>query len=178
MPVRYSELKEGDEVFISGFTCREDGKAIVMSHPDGLYIKCERGFHFLAGQTDDDDVLIGVSNVQVRPLVIIESPFSAQSAQEAGDNLVYLRRACRDSWDRGESPFASHGFYPLFLKDYDPYERMAGIEEGYRFWPQATLVVFYIDRGMSPGMRVALDRALECKMPHEMRSLKEGSTNA
>jgi hypothetical protein len=108
---------------------------------------------------------------QTRPIVVIESPYRARSASEAARNLTYLRRACRDSWDRGENPVASHGFYPMFLNDSDPALRIAGIEAGYAFWPLATLVAFYVDMGFSHGMSAAHRRAEDLGITTELRTI-------
>jgi len=96
-----------------------------------------------------------------RPLVIIESPFTASASRSQDDNLQYLRRCLRDSWKRGENPFASHAFYPLFLHESIPLEREEGIKAGYEYWNFAESIIFYIDFGMSPGMNRALKRAQE-----------------
>lgn len=92
----------------------------------------------------------------MRHFIILESPY----AGNIGQNLTYLKRALRDSWERGEHPLASHGYYPLFLSETNPSERKAGIEAGYAMWPLAQRIVFYSDYGMSNGMGAALDRAV------------------
>lgn len=89
-------------------------------------------------------------------LVVIESPY-------AGDieaNLEYARRAMADSIHRGEAPIASHLLYtqPGVLRDEIPEERRLGIEAGFAWWDAAELIVFYLDRGWSAGMRAAWDR--------------------
>lgn len=81
-------------------------------------------------------------------IVVIESPF----AGDVGRNLAYLRRAVLHSIGLGETPFASHGFYPLFLDDEKPEERALGISLGYNFYSCCRLVAFYIDYDWSPGM--------------------------
>lgn len=99
--------------------------------------------------------------------VIVESPY----AGDESENLRYLRLALRDSWERGENPFASHLFYPFFLRESDPTERGAGIEAGYQLWEGCELVAFYVDKGMSPGMTLALNRAKDLGMKIEMRTI-------
>lgn len=106
-----------------------------------------------------------------RPRVIVESPFASPTSMGLADNLQYLRRALRDSWDRGENPFASHGFYPFFLHEHDPSERKAGIEAGYEMWKGADLIVFYVDLGMSPGMQKAWERSDRLGLQHVHRSI-------
>lgn len=105
-----------------------------------------------------------------RPFVIVESPYGGDNMQR---NIEYLKRALRDSWERGEHPLASHGYYPLFLKENDPKERKEGIECGYAMWPLAEKVVFYVDHGMSKGMEAALDRAVHHRKVIESRTLRE-----
>jgi hypothetical protein len=123
-----------------------------------------------------------------RRLTIIESPFAA-SNWEHEQHLYYLRLCLRDSWERGELPFASHAFFPFFLKESDPEERKLGIEAGYEFWdftyhennePEHyelgvevyPLIAFYTDLGMSPGMKQALDRATKLGREIDLRTLK------
>lgn len=90
------------------------------------------------------------------PLVIIESPY----AGEVERNLLYARRAMRDSLNRGENPIASHLLYtqPNILDDNKPDERKRGIYAGFAWWEKADVVIFYIDYGMSRGMEVALEK--------------------
>jgi hypothetical protein len=105
--------------------------------------------------------------VKHREFVIIESPYSG-NLQE---NLQYLKRCLRDSWERGEHPLASHGYYPMFLNESDPKERQAGIEAGYQLWPLASKIIFYSDYGMSKGMEAALDRAVHHRLEVVTRSI-------
>lgn len=109
----------------------------------------------------------------MRNLTIIESPLSDKNGRSMDENLLYLRQCLRDSWNRGELPFASHAFFPFFLNEHNPAERLAGIQAGYQFWnmlpcdeygnPLGTgrmpTIVFYTDHGMSDGMKMALERA-------------------
>lgn len=122
-----------------------------------------------------------------RRLTIIESPLSNRNGRSMDENLQYLRLALRDSWDRGELPFASHGFFPFFLNEHDPDERQEGIEAGYEFWDftasgnlasqppfhwdDAPLIVFYLDHGMSTGMTLAMERAIAQKRIYATRTL-------
>lgn len=90
----------------------------------------------------------------MKPFVIIESPYRG----DVEPNLDYARRCCRDSFNRGEQPFASHLFYPQFLNDDLLKEREAGIGFGYALWNWADKITFYCDRGWSTGMLFALRR--------------------
>jgi len=94
-----------------------------------------------------------------RFLTIIESPFAKSERATQIEHEAYLRRCLRDSWGRGEVPFASHAFFPYFLDEGTSKERAAGIAMGLQFWAAAEKIVFYRDMGMSPGMEKAKETA-------------------
>ncbi len=98
-------------------------------------------------------------------IVVVESPY----ANDTTINHAYCVRACKDAISRGEIPFASHLIYPLVYDDLIPAEREAGITAGYAFWDLAERIVFYCDRGMSPGMIRAWHRAGSKNMVREQR---------
>lgn len=102
--------------------------------------------------------------------VIIESPYAGDIER----NRQYLTRCIRDSIDRGEAPFASHGFYTLpgILDDSNPLERELGIAMGYTWSEIADIIAIYIDHGISGGMRAAIDRATAKGYAVEYRRLK------
>jgi hypothetical protein len=102
-------------------------------------------------------------------LVIVESPY-------AGDielNLRYARAALADCLSRGEAPYASHLLYtqPGVLCDDTPEERALGIEAGLSWGRVASKAVFYVDLGISPGMRLAAERHHENGTPIQVRRL-------
>lgn len=84
----------------------------------------------------------------MKKIVIIESPYQGNLER----NATYLRRCVLHSIALGETPFASHGFFPLFLDDEVPEERELGIILGHQFIPFASRVLFYVDYEWSPGM--------------------------
>lgn len=86
-------------------------------------------------------------------LVVIESPY----AGNVQDNVEYARCAMADSLRRGEAPIASHLLYtqPGVLRDEIPEQRQRGINAGFAWGARADLIVFYVDRGWSNGMRAA-----------------------
>lgn len=88
-------------------------------------------------------------------LVVIESPY----AGSVDRNIIYARRAMRDSLMRGEAPLASHLLYTQegILDDKLRQERRAGIEAGFAWALKASAAVFYMDYGTSPGMAEAMD---------------------
>jgi hypothetical protein len=101
--------------------------------------------------------------------VIVESPY-------AGDilaNTTYARRCLSNCLKRGEAPIASHLLYtqPGVLNDHIAEERELGIAAGLAWWVSAELIVFYVDRGWSPGMEAAFQAVAEQKLPFEIRKL-------
>ena len=100
-------------------------------------------------------------------IVCIESPFAGRGANwlerryDAFLNLRYARACLRDSLVRGESPFASHLLYTQrgVLRDGVPSERKHGIDAGLRFQEVAAFVAVYVDRDITPGMRLAMAQA-------------------
>ena len=103
-------------------------------------------------------------------LVILESPY-------AGDieaNVAYARACLRDSLSRGEAPMASHLLYtqPGVLRDEDNHERQWGIDAGLAWGHKASATVVYMDRGISEGMRLGIDRAEKAGRPIEYRKLE------
>lgn len=67
---KLSELKDGDYIEIDGgFTCAKQGvyRLSASVRPNGkidLYFPCDDIFHFLDGQADDGEHLIGIYNVE------------------------------------------------------------------------------------------------------------------
>lgn len=102
--------------------------------------------------------------------VVIESPY-------AGDieaNREYLHQCCIDSLRRGESPYASHGFFVYFLDDQNRNERQLGIDAGLAWGDVADVVAVYTDRGVSSGMRYAINHHEKNGRTIEYRSLEGG----
>ena len=99
--------------------------------------------------------------------VILESPF-------AGDieaHVAYARRCLRDCLARGEAPIASHLLYPQILDDSIAAERALGIAAGLGWLRLAEAWVAYIEYGLSPGMRAAMEAAEKLSLPIERRQL-------
>lgn len=90
--------------------------------------------------------------------VIIESPFAGNIWQR-WRNRRYARACLRDSCMRGEAPLASHLLYTQALDDKDKEERRMGIECGLSWGALAEATVVYIDRGISRGMVMGIERA-------------------
>ena len=105
--------------------------------------------------------------------VVLESPYGALTQEGIDLNMEYARRCLKDSLDRGEAPFASHLLYTQVLDDDVPGEREAGIDGQLAWIDLAQRIVVYVDLGISPGMRKAIDYASELRHQYriEYRSL-------
>jgi hypothetical protein len=102
--------------------------------------------------------------------VIVESPY----AGDVDRNVEYARQCVRDCVLRDEAPIASHLLFtqPGILRDEIAEERQLGITAGLAWLAVAEAVVFYIDYGMSAGMRDAMHAAERAKVTIEIRTLK------
>ena len=101
--------------------------------------------------------------------IIIESPF----AGDVETHITNARRCIRDALIRGESPLASHLLYtqPSILNDEVPSERAWGIAAGHAWIGVTEAVVFYVDYGISKGMGIALDLAMQNHIVIERREI-------
>lgn len=106
-------------------------------------------------------------------LVILESPYAAETPEEIEENLRYARLCVRDSILRGEAPLASHLLYTQkgILDDKIPEERAMGINAGLAWLKHAKASVVYLDRGLSGGMKQGIARAVDEGRPVEHRYL-------
>lgn len=106
-------------------------------------------------------------------LVILESPYAASARYSRDGNVAYARACVRDSLLRGEAPMASHLLYAQVgvLDDDDVEQRAIGLEAGLAWGRAARATVVYVDRGVSRGMRVGIERARTEERPVELRSL-------
>lgn len=97
--------------------------------------------------------------------VILESPYAGKGrwplrVWRTWRNVAYARRAVRDALLKGEAPIASHLLYRRgVLDDRVPEERRLGIGAGLAWVDGADAMVVYVDRGVSPGMRAAIEVA-------------------
>lgn len=103
-----------------------------------------------------------------QPLSIIETPYSGDVER----NIAYARACLLDSLRRGEAPIASHLLHTQVLDDMRPDERSLGIEAGLAWYRVATKCVVYADRGISGGMKMGIDRAMQHDVPVEYRSIE------
>jgi hypothetical protein len=106
-------------------------------------------------------------------LVIIESPYAADSIEGLQRNTAYARAAVRDCALKGESAMASHLLWTQvgILNDDIPEERALGIELGLAWGEKAEATIVYVDLGISQGMKLGIERARELGRPVEFRYL-------
>lgn len=105
--------------------------------------------------------------------VVIESPLGRRpdgsvvlpGSPEWNENIAYARAAVRDCLRRGESPYASHLFFPQVLDDATPEERELGIAAGLEWGKAASSRVIYTDRGVTEGMKMGIVAA--ASSPHQ-----------
>lgn len=99
--------------------------------------------------------------------VILESPL----AGNVEENLQYARECLHDSLVKDEAPIASHLLYPQCLDDSILKERTLGIEAGLSWYPVSDYSVVYVDKGISNGMKLGMERARKYQKPCKFRRL-------
>ena len=99
------------------------------------------------------------------PLVIVESRYTAKTAEGLIRNWNYLRFAVADSISRNEVPFASHGFFTQMLNDRSPDARKLGLRLAIEYIRRADLMAIYTDYGWSRGMRAGVRCAVRFDIP-------------
>jgi hypothetical protein len=106
--------------------------------------------------------------------VVIESPYAGKSANDIYLNEVYGEFCMRDCLkNHDEAPYASHLLYTRkhVLKDKDKDERKLGIAAGFVWRDVAEKTVFYMDLGMTTGMKQGIDDCEEKDKPFEVRHI-------
>lgn len=87
--------------------------------------------------------------------VCVESPLSGNLER----NIAYARAAMRYCLFLNAAPFVSHLSFTQVLDDEDPGQRELGITAGLALGDGCENRWFFVDFGISPGMRLALERA-------------------
>lgn len=88
-------------------------------------------------------------------------------------NLEYARQCCHWVFEQSGVPFASHLFYTQegMLDDTNKDERNKGIEAGFFIGGFAEKVCVFYDKGISKGMKLGVQKALERDQDIEFVSL-------
>jgi hypothetical protein len=104
-------------------------------------------------------------------LVVVESPFAGDIER----NKKYARACCKDCFERGEFPFASHLLYTQegILDDNVPEQRRLGIDAGFEWAKHAELTAVYTDLGISRGMQEGIKEAERKGREVEYRKLSD-----
>ena len=96
--------------------------------------------------------------------VVIESPLNAPDAAGVQRNLRFLLWCCRAVKLRsGHDAIGSHMLNPWFMDDSVPEERAAGIANAWAWAPKVPHW-FFLDLGMSNGMKLAEERCLAANL--------------
>lgn len=93
----------------------------------------------------------------LRRRVVIESPYAGNIV----DNEAFALSMCAMAAKQGYAPFASHLFYPQFLRESLPADRAVGLQCGMA-WLEAADEVWVCTPygvGISPGMQLAITYA-------------------
>jgi hypothetical protein len=104
--------------------------------------------------------------------VVIESPYKGKIPV----NEIYGELCMNDCLvNHNESPYASHLLYTrtFVLRDDVPEERKLGIEAGFYWRDVAEQSNFYIDLGMTDGMKLGIDDCEKKGKPYEVRNLPD-----
>lgn len=109
-----------------------------------------------------------------RRTVYIATPWRTAPGHDRQSRLDYVRRAVKDSLDRGESPVAPHLMLHGVLDDDRPSERQIGIDAGLAVLGAVERLVVYEDHGITEGMEAEIEAAREMGMPIEYRRLSGG----
>jgi len=108
--------------------------------------------------------------------VVIESPYAAKTEEGILLNEAYGELCMHDCLvNHNESPYASHLLYtrPLVLRDEVPEDRKLGIAAGF-FWRDVSEQTnFYVDLGMTDGMKLGIDDCNEKGKEYRLRSLPD-----
>ena len=104
--------------------------------------------------------------------VIIESPYAGNIPV----NEIYGELCMNDCLvNHNESPYASHLLYTrtFVLRDDHPEERKLGIEAGFYWREVAEQSNFYVDLGMTDGMKLGIEDCEKKGKPYKIRRLPD-----
>lgn len=99
--------------------------------------------------------------------VCIESPLRGDVTR----NVAYADACMLDALRRGEAPYLGHLLYPRVLDDGRAEDRELGIAAHIAWLRFADAVIVYTDRGVTDGMRRAIDLAHTIHLVTEYREL-------
>lgn len=103
--------------------------------------------------------------------IYVASPYRGETSEIVRRNVRYVLDICREIAYMGHYPFAPHLHDPQFLEDNVPKERAMGLASGKAWLEACDGVIFFIDRGMSDGMKGEMAFASKIDKPYVMGSL-------
>lgn len=109
-----------------------------------------------------------------RFITVIESPYAGSNSMNSMEHVTYALKCARHSYEKGETPFASHLLYPRFMNDGIKQERADGIGFGFMIGDMlAERAAVYVDNGISAGMARAIEHWKSVGVEVEFRSLEK-----
>lgn len=106
-------------------------------------------------------------------LVVLELPHESKTKEELEEHIEYAEACIDDCFERRESPFNYHLFYPpeIILRNNESKERKLGIEADLAWIKLADAMVVYTDLGVTEGMKRSIKKAEESDKTIEYRQL-------
>jgi hypothetical protein len=104
--------------------------------------------------------------------VVIESPYAGHIVM----NEIYGELCMHDCLvNHNETPYASHLLYTRkwVLRDDHPEERKLGIDAGFYWREVAEQTNFYVDLGVTDGMKLGVIDCIEKRKSFEMRNIAD-----
>lgn len=106
-----------------------------------------------------------------RKNVILITPFMSEDPALAMKMSRYAVRCTKDSLLKNEAPIASQLFFYQTLSDKDPIERDIGLQCQLSWLKVADIVAVYVDFGITPAMKVAMNNAILLQKKIEYRTI-------
>ena len=108
--------------------------------------------------------------------VIVESPYAGSTEMEIDLNEAYAELAMHDCLvNYREAPYASHLLYTrrFVLRDEIPEDRELGIKAGFIWRDVAEKTIFYVDLGITEGMKMGIEDCFKKSKKYEIRNLPD-----
>ena len=97
-------------------------------------------------------------------LIYVCTPYRASTSEELAENIRLAKRVCKRVLSENDVPYAPHLFFPGFLDEDNPNERMNGIEMGLELM-DACDEVYLFGFNITEGMKFELDHARAKRIP-------------
>lgn len=97
--------------------------------------------------------------------VMVCSPLKADNEIGVSKNIQRAQHLCRLATVWGVAAFGSHAFYPLFMDDFDPMHRKAGMDAGLAWLAASHELWVWSKAGISSGMKAEIEFARRAGIP-------------